>query len=79
MAYLCVDVDGTENKFIFKPQRLWCENKITKEKSGGLWWGTRIFGTHIDTSNKGEKLPKGTIAKLIGRELTWSDEPVELE
>ena len=24
-------------------------------------------------------LPKGSIAKLIGRELTWSDEPVELE
>ena len=23
-------------------------------------------------------LPKGSIAKLIGRELTWSDEPVEL-
>ena len=24
-------------------------------------------------------LPDGSIAKLIGRELTWSDEPVELE
>ena len=24
------------------------------------------------------ELPKGSIAKLIGRELTWSDEPVEL-
>jgi hypothetical protein len=23
-------------------------------------------------------LPKGTIKKLIGRELTWNDEPVEL-
>ena len=23
-------------------------------------------------------LPKGSIAKLIGRELTWEDEPVEL-
>ena len=24
-------------------------------------------------------LPQGTIKKLIGRELTWNDEPVELE
>lgn len=27
----------------------------------------------------GIRLPSGTIAKLIGRELTWSDEPVELK
>lgn len=25
------------------------------------------------------ELPKGSIAKLIGRELTWSDEPYELK
>ena len=25
------------------------------------------------------ELPKGSIAKLIGRELTWEDEPVKLE
>ena len=25
------------------------------------------------------KHPKGSIAKLIGRELTWNDEPVKLE
>ena len=24
------------------------------------------------------QLPQGTIKKLIGRELTWNDEPVEL-
>ena len=24
-------------------------------------------------------LPKGTIKKIIGRELTWKDEPVEIE
>lgn len=24
-------------------------------------------------------LPKGSIKKLIGRELTWEDEPVELK
>ena len=25
------------------------------------------------------ELPKGTIKKLIGRELTWEDDPVELK
>ena len=25
------------------------------------------------------ELPQGTIKKLIGRELTWDDEPVELK
>ena len=25
------------------------------------------------------ELPKGSIKKLIGRELTWSDNPIELE
>ena len=25
------------------------------------------------------ELPKGTISKLIGRELSWDDEPVELK
>lgn len=34
----------------------------------------------IDTiSNDGIELPKGSIKKLIGRELNWSDEPVKLE
>lgn len=28
---------------------------------------------------KGIKLPKGSIKKLIGRELNWNDEPVKLE
>lgn len=25
------------------------------------------------------ELPKGTISKLIGRELSWNDEPVKLK
>lgn len=34
----------------------------------GYWIGYSIF-----------HLPKGSIKKLIGRELSWSDEPVELK
>lgn len=33
-----------------------------------------------DTYNNGYvRLPDGTIKKLIGKELTWNDEPVELK
>ena len=35
---------------------------------GDYWIGYSIF-----------YLPKGSIKKLIGRELSWSDEPVELK
>ena len=35
-------------------------------------WMVGITGDCIE-------LPHGSIAKLIGRELTWSDEPVNLE
>lgn len=32
-----------------------------------------------DTFHTVVNLPKGTIAKLIGKELTWEDEPYKLE
>ena len=35
-------------------------------------WGNYIGGYGI-------KIPKGSIKALIGRELTWNDEPVELK
>lgn len=35
---------------------------------GAYWIGDSIF-----------HLPKGSIKKLIGRELYWTDEPVELK
>jgi len=34
------------------------------------WWSSR---------NDFVPLPKGTIEKLIGRHLTWKDDPVELK
>lgn len=37
--------------------------------SAGCWYGT--FGL--------VRIPKGSIKKLIGRELSWIDEPVELK
>lgn len=41
-------------------------------KSFIMWKGGNGKGMHIE-------LPKGTIEKLIGKKLTWEDEPVELK
>jgi hypothetical protein len=35
-------------------------------------WIVTSYGNYI-------KLPKESIKKLIGKELTWSDEPIELK
>ncbi len=42
-------------------------HKPSKCKMHGKWRGDRMA------------LPKGSIKKLIGRELSWEDEPVELK
>ena len=68
MAFVAVDADGTE--YIYEqcmPLR------YEREK----YWITG-FDEYGDTHPCIE-LPKGSIAKLIGRELTWEDEPVELK
>lgn len=42
-------------------------SRIEPFRVGNYWIGDSMF-----------HLPKGSIKKLIGRELTWNDEPVEL-
>lgn len=72
MTYLCVDKDGTERII---------ECEIYCERKGGnrpyrfeeCCWG---YNLHNDVCIE---LPKGTIKKILGRELTWEDEPVELK
>ena len=57
---------------------------VAVDKDGSEWMHKGIpvrskYDVWIDTYWEGcIELPKGTIKKLIGRELTWSDEPVEL-
>jgi hypothetical protein len=63
MAYVAVDKDGNERIFDCCPYRY---KHYTK-------W----FYDYEDY--KSMNLPKGSIKKLIGRTLTWEDEPVELE
>lgn len=68
MAWLCVNKDGTELINPTEPIRdegeeIW---DCTSENAAG--W----FDDYSIT------LPKGSIKKLIDRELTWRDEPVKL-
>lgn len=65
MAYLCVDQDGTNVIFDERPER---DRK--------MWaYYTTIDGALI---NFRIDLPKGSVEKLIGRTLTWNDEPVAI-
>ena len=69
MAYVAVDKDSQEGIHQRKP---------TLGSGDGFWY---TMGKY---TKRGEKyihriaLPKGSIEKLIGRKLTWEDEPVEL-
>ena len=68
MAWLAVHKNGKEGIFSHKPTRdeklgFWCDEQY----EGGIFYDTEI------------SLPKGTIKKLIGRDLDWSNEPVELK
>lgn len=67
MAYLAVDKDGTEVIFDDKPVR--GTNNI--KGNCNQWALNNITSKYII-------LPLGSIEKLIGRILTWDDEPVEI-
>ena len=62
MAWLVVNYYNIEQIVSDKPVR--CQRYL------GNW-------VHRIDINKVVSLPKGTIKRLIGRELTWDDEPVE--
>lgn len=65
MAWVAVDKDGMECVYATKPER----NKKSKR------WQVASFRLLLNVV----KLPKGSIKKVIGRELSWNDEPVELK
>ena len=67
MSLVAVHKNGEEGIFSHKPTRgeefnFWYD----EIEDGGVFFDTEI------------PLPKGSIKKLIGRELTWEDEPVKL-
>ena len=68
MSWLAVDKNGTEAIFNIKPIRDTNEIKPIPE----MWALLNINAYCIH-------LPKGSIEKLIGKKLTWEDEPFEIK
>lgn len=64
MAWVAVDKDSTECIYEFGPVR----SKIYDGKFVPLFENSMWL-----------TLPKGSIKKLIGRDLTWEDKPIELK
>ena len=64
MVYLAVNKDGSE---------VVSNTRIKRFKN---YWVDEFFEHEFDTIDV-VFLPKGSIKKLIGRELTWEDNPVE--
>ena len=71
MAWVAVDKSGVEGIFRNKPIRY-----IDSTES---FWFNDIWCEGDVYFNSKIILPKGLIKKLIGRDLTWEDEPVELK
>lgn len=71
MAWLATNKNGTETISPQRPERGW----------GGEWdFSDEVFveGEYGEASFTLE-LPSGSIEKLIGRVLTWEDEPIEIK
>lgn len=66
MAWVAVNKDGTE---LIGEDEYWFKRVDRR----GRWFPSDDFATPIF------ELPRGSIEKLIGRKLTWNDEPIELK
>ena len=80
MAWLAIDKDGTEIACATKPFRadFLADKFIEFEYLKGKWVTVAFNQFDCFPVRNCLEFPKGSIAKLIGRELTWEDEPVEL-
>ena len=72
MAWLAVNSCGCEEMFHNCPERI--ENRYWQDNI--VYWEIREHTTCADDYSI--ELPKGTIKKLIGKNLTWDDEPVKI-
>lgn len=73
MAWVAVDKDGIEAIFLRCPKRTgYDRTKLYIPYEETFWSDDGYFCSRIH-------LPKGSIKKLIGRKLTWEDNPVELK
>lgn len=67
MAWLAADEDG---EFIFRHK--------PKRAESGDWWYADVKTATGDMDWELAKLAHGEIKRMIGRTLTWDDEPVEI-
>ena len=63
MAWISVDKNGTEKIFNKEPKRSY--------NNGNEQW-VQVKNTHRIV------IPKGSVERLLGRELRWTDAPVEI-
>lgn len=66
MAWLAVDKNGTEKIFNYKPVKL--------ATFPDIWSPNYIPGVECYYI----KLPKGSIRRLINKDITWNDEPIRI-
>ena len=74
MAWLAIDKFGDEYIFRHKPEKdrcYWSDEKLNMD----------CVGSNDEPYYRSSEieLPKGTIKLLTGKELTWEDEPIEIE
>ena len=85
MAWVAVDKDGTEKIFSSVPlRRSWVQSvfiiRRAYTKNQFNKWSAHWSSDPDDPLPEGAIiLPKGSIKKLIGRDLTWEDDAVELK
>ena len=72
MAWLAVDQDGKECIYNTKPRRF-----FHKIEGGDQWISSEDLIIEDDDANF-IFLPAGSVEKLLGRKLSWNDEPVEI-
>ena len=74
MAYVATQKDNIEVIFSRKPHREKIDGKLN-----GKWTDAQYrYGHCLYRETTKITLPKGSIEKLIGKKLCWSDEPVKI-
>lgn len=77
MAWVAVDKNGKEGIFAFRPFRKDPNRSLYKLWEPEYWSDEDV--SEYGNEHTGIILPKGSIKKLIGRDLTWKDKPVKLK
>ena len=74
MAWVCVGYSGKELVFVNKPHRRISKNEFFFDENG-IYKHEQVDDKYCSHIN----LPRGSIKRLIGKDLSWDNEPVELK